>query len=279
MWIHLYGMWVAFSVAAAFIVYFLLRIRRALGQREAELEAARSLAARHDKLASLGTLAAGAAHELATPLGTIAVAAKELERELGKSGSAATAAMEDVQLIRRQVARCRAVLEQLGREAGESGGESLVETTSTALLASAQEGLCGAARLHIEIGDELRTLPLRLPLRSLAQALRALFKNALEASADSLPVRVELRRSGPQLEIAVHDRGAGIAPLLLQRIGEPFFTTKEPGSGMGLGVFLCRAVVESLGGELHYLSTVGSGTLATLRLPLGSVLSPTGPAR
>ena len=59
--IHLYGMWVAFSVAAAFIVYFLLRIRRALGQREAELEAARSLAARRDKLASLATLAAGAA--------------------------------------------------------------------------------------------------------------------------------------------------------------------------------------------------------------------------
>src|SRR6185312_12802900 len=77
--LHLRGMWVAFSVAAAFIVYFLLRVRRALGLRDAELESSRNLAARQQRLASLATLAAGAAHELATPLSTIAVVAKELE--------------------------------------------------------------------------------------------------------------------------------------------------------------------------------------------------------
>ena len=117
MGIHLYGMWVASSVASGFIVHFLLRIRRELAQREAELEAARSLAARRDKLASLATLAAGAAHELATPLATIAVAAKELERQLSQ-GRGDAAAIDDVQLIRAQVARCRGS----ARSAGARGG-------------------------------------------------------------------------------------------------------------------------------------------------------------
>ena len=84
--LHLRGMWVAFGVAAAFIVHFLLRVRRALALRDAELEASRNLAARQDRLASLATLAAGAAHELATPLSTIAVVAKELERQIARAG-------------------------------------------------------------------------------------------------------------------------------------------------------------------------------------------------
>jgi two-component system sensor histidine kinase RegB len=76
------GMWVALGVAAAFIVYFLWRITTALAEREAELTLARNLTARQEKLASLATMAAGAAHELSTPLSTVALVAKELERHL-----------------------------------------------------------------------------------------------------------------------------------------------------------------------------------------------------
>ena len=77
------GMWVALGVASAFVVHFLLRITGALAERERELTEARGLAARQERLASLATMAAGAAHELSTPLGTVALAAKELERALG----------------------------------------------------------------------------------------------------------------------------------------------------------------------------------------------------
>ena len=265
--IHLYGMWVASSVAAGFIVYFLLRIRRALAQREAELEAARSLAARRDKLASLATLAAGAAHELATPLATIAVAAKELERQL-RSGTGDAAALDDVQLIRGQVARCRGVLDQLGREAGDSMGESLVETTAQAVLEAAQEGLAGAAQVQLQVDPEVAQLRLRLPLRSLAQAMRALIKNALESSPPRALVAVTVRRARGALQLEVADHGAGMSAETLRRLGEPFFTTKAPGTGMGLGVFLCRAVFESLGGQLSFTSTLGQGTRATVTLPL-----------
>lgn len=272
--IHLYGMWVASSVAAGFIVYFLLRIRRALAQRETELEAARSLAARRDKLASLATLAAGAAHELATPLGTIAIAAKELERQLG-SGPGDAVALEDVRLIRGQVARCRSVLDQLGREAGDSVGESLVQSSALAVLGAAKEGLTGAAQVRVHIDEEVEQLPLRLPLRSLAQAVRALLKNALESSPPGATVEVTVRFARGALQIEVADRGSGMSAETLRRLGEPFFTTKAPGSGMGLGVFLCHAVFESLGGQLTFTSALGQGTRATATLPLdGTVALP-----
>ncbi len=268
--IHLYGMWVAFSVSAAFIVYFLLRIRRALAQRERELEAARSLAARKDKLASLATLAAGAAHELATPLGTIAVAAKELERQFcaDPAQSDLIDAIDDIRLIRVQVARCRGVLDQLAREAGSSTGESLVELTATRLLEAAQEGLPLFSAVQLRVAAEVEERPLRLPVRSLAQALRALLKNALEASPAEAAIEVAVRGDSRYLYIEVIDHGPGMSAEALSRVGEPFYTTKEPGRGMGLGVFLCRAVVESLRGQLLFCSVPGQGTRATVTLPM-----------
>src|SRR5450631_2103973 len=120
--LHLRGMWVAFGVASAFIVYFLLRVRRALGAREEELVASRSLAARQERLASLATLAAGAAHELATPLSTIAVVAKDLERAVVAAG-APTAAADDVRLMRDEVERCRRILGRMRVDAGDPAGE------------------------------------------------------------------------------------------------------------------------------------------------------------
>ena len=148
---HLEGMWAAFALAAGFIVYFVQRVTRALAAREAELVAARAAAARHEKLAALGTLAAGAAHELSTPLSTIAVAARELERQLGRTGAEA-ATLEDVQLIREQVARCRDILTQMTSDAGASQGESMVERAPAALVEEALEGLPGRERVRAEAG-------------------------------------------------------------------------------------------------------------------------------
>src|SRR6185369_6404393 len=99
---HLQGMWVAFAVGAAFIVYFLYRVTSALAGREAELVRMREHAARSERLASMATLAAGAAHELSTPLATIAVIARELERQLGSDPMS-----DDARAIRERVEHCR----------------------------------------------------------------------------------------------------------------------------------------------------------------------------
>jgi two-component system, sensor histidine kinase RegB len=314
------GMWVALGVASAFVVHFLLRITGALAAREAELAAARHLTARQERLASLATMAAGAAHELSTPLGTVALAAKELERALAGRAERARAAaprrsaplvairadagqptaasgaeghdgpgddldlrlIEDARLIREQVGRCRLILDQMAQGAGTIG-ESLAQLSVRDLIEEAALGTRAAPSLHRELAAPVAALTLEAPRRALASALRSLLTNAQDASSPAHAVVVRVRaepddaRAGasaaasaapPHVVISIIDRGTGMDAELLARIGEPFFTTKAPGRGMGLGMFLARAVIEGIGGTLQIYSELGKGTTMEVTLPL-----------
>jgi two-component system sensor histidine kinase RegB len=262
------GNWIAFALAASVTAYFTSRVQSALQARERELRETRDREARSEKLASLGTLAAGAAHELSTPLSTIAVVAKELERQIAK-GKPAAELVEDTQLIREQVARCREILSQMAAEAGHSLGELSERITAQALVERACQRLpVGHGPVAFAPPAALAALQLELPPNATAQALRGVIKNALDASPPDVSVEITLARVGRLLEIRVRDQGEGMAPEVHGRIGEPFFTTKEPGKGMGLGVFLARAVTDRNGGALHFTSAPGKGTTATMLLPV-----------
>lgn len=264
---HMQGMWFAFGVAAVFISYFVTRVRHGLSQREAELTRARQLASRGEKLASLATLATGAAHELSTPLSTIAVVAKELERALAMSQAPAQT-VSDAQLIRREVERCRDILQRMAADAGQSAREEFSHVSVQELVESALEGLPGRERVNIQLHAASLQPALRAQPQAMAQALRTLIKNALQASAPDTQVLVEASLGDERCELSVRDRGCGMGDDVLARAGEPFFTTKEPGEGMGLGLFLTRVVVERSGGHLALRSRVGEGTTAVLTLPV-----------
>lgn len=276
--LHLQGMWVAFGIAAAFIVYFVSRVTRDLSAREAELLRVRAVAGRNENLAALATLAAGAAHELATPLSTIAIAAKELEQSLERAvGTPADASgqhvqdatvLEDVRLIRSEVARCRAILQQLSVEAGQSAGEGAVRTRPEVIATLALEGLVEHARVDRAMGTSTGEPCLLLPEQAVALALRGLLKNALEASTGRVVMRVHAAESSHECVVEVIDQGSGMPESVVARVGEPFFTTKPPGQGMGLGVFVARALCEQVGGKLEIESTVGRGTTVRMRFPL-----------
>ncbi len=267
--LHLRGMWVAFGVASAFIVYFLLRVRRALAARDEELAASRSLAARQERLASLATLAAGAAHELATPLSTIAVVAKDLEREVVAVGAPAAAA-DDVRLMREEVERCRKILARMRVDAGDPAGEKFARVSVREILDDCLGE--GERAIDVTVDAAAAGAVTALPRHAFGQALRGLVDNARQASPPGAPVTLRVAADGGarRLVFEIADRGAGMPPDLLARVGEPFFTTKPAGRGMGLGIFLARAVVERLGGELSIRSTPGAGTTATLSLPVGA---------
>ena len=271
MQLHLEGMWVAFATAAGFIVYFVGRVRRALDLRERDLEAARDLHARQEKLAALGTLAAGAAHELSTPLGTVAVVAEEVRRALAAQGTSPEV-LEDLQLLRGQVARCRTILEQMGARSGDLRGEGLVELPlgSCAEAALGELDEPGQQRLQVVDGG-LRDARVKVGPRALQTAVVGLIRNALSASSG--PVQLRLLDAPGRVGLEVSDRGAGMPPEVLRRAGEPFFTTKRPGEGMGLGLFLARATAERFGGALELTSVQGEGTTARLWIPRA-----TGPA-
>lgn len=260
------GRFIAFVVAAAFISTFSLRMSEALRRRGEELDRARSDAEAAERLAALGTLAAGTAHELNTPLGTIAILAGELAAQL--EGDRRTEAEE----VRRQVRRCKEIISAMLAPRGGADLEEAKEFELAPVLAAAvrrwQEGRPGP-QPALAIDPSVLRARARLPVRAFEQAVANLLDNAAEATEgrQAREVRVTLTRSRDELKLSVADNGVGVPEPLLRRIGEPFFTTKEPGRGVGLGLYLARHVVERQGGELEVESTEGRGTRVTLIVP------------
>lgn len=260
--LHLQGMWCAFALVGGLIAYFVNRVTVALRQRDERLKRMELLALNQEKLASLTTLAAGAAHELGTPLGTIAVAAHELDRVVRSlpPSRRARAALDDTALIKREVERCSSILSQMSLRAGSVLGEMPAAVEIQALARRAAESARLPERITVEVtGDAQRVV---VPVKAVTQALCALLNNALDASEAGRAVVLRLGVVAHRLECRIIDRGAGMPPEVLHRIGEPFFTTKPPALGMGLGVFLARLVAERLGGGLRFESLVGEGTTA-----------------
>lgn len=107
-----------------------------------------------------------------------------------------------------------------------------------------------------------------LPKETTRQILSALVNNALDASSPGQPVELSARSRDERLSFTVQDRGQGMTAETLAHLGEPFFTTKEPGRGMGLGTFLARVFAENLHGSLEFESAAGEGTTAILELPI-----------
>ena len=265
--LHLRGMLVALAMAGAVIVYFIRRVTASRERLEAELRRAHERKERLNKVEAMATLAAGAAHELGTPLATIAVATRELEVHL-QSYSAPAAAVDDARLIGREVARCRRILDGMASASGGARGEEFARITVGQMLDAALAELPGAHRIHKDISKGVGERICRVPQQALSQALRALIQNAVNASPPGKPVRIEVCGSPGMVCIRIIDRGSGMTAEVLERVGEPLFTTKEPGSGMGLGVYLARRVLTWLNGSLDYKHTVGGGITTKVRVPL-----------
>ncbi|MEZ4267565.1 MAG: HAMP domain-containing sensor histidine kinase [Myxococcota bacterium] len=273
--LHLQGMWVAFVLSAALVAHFVGRLNRALRLRTRELVDVTELAARHQRLAAMTTLAAGAAHELATPIGTIALVSRELELDATRRAADADT-LADLRLIGTEAERCRAILDRMAAKTLGPSGELPVSTTLGETLQTLERSLPPelAARVRFEVTEP--DLGLAIPESGLLHALRSLIDNAADASEPDGQVRVTAgkvpdpkapARATSAIEFRVEDQGSGMSAELLARVGEPFFTTKDPGRGMGLGVFLARAFAERVSGDLRFDSAPGEGTRAVLSVP------------
>jgi len=266
--LHLQGMWWAFCVAAGLTAYFVVKLSKAIETRDAEIAAVRELAARNERLASLTTLAAGAAHELGTPLGTIAVASREIERALATLPPESTGALlEDARLIRSELQRCRRILDEMAARAGENAGEDPVRVRLGDLMAEGLAALSAERAARVDVVGHSASVEVLGPRQALGRAVGSLLKNALDASAPDQRVTLTAVAEAGRIRLVVKDAGPGIAPELLARLGEPFVSTKPPGAGMGLGLFLARTLAEGLGGRLVIESSPGRGTAAALELP------------
>ena len=268
---HLRVMWLALTLAGVLTTYFVTRLSRTIEQRDREIELVRERAARHERVAALTTLAAGAAHELGTPLATAMVAVGELERAMSRiSGAEFAGIAADVHLIRSELDRCRQILDGMAGQAGETIGERPAAVSAHDLIAEAVSGLQPNESQRVDVECESPSPLLIAPRQALRAAVVNLVRNALQACESPSRVSVRVTTQAQALRVSVCDSGTGMSPEVLARAGDPYFSTRPPGQGRGLGLFLARSLAERLGGRLLLDSVAGRGTTASLELPLSA---------
>jgi two-component system sensor histidine kinase RegB len=265
---HLFTMWTSGAAIAELAAHYIARARLTLAERQAMLDEARERAVRSEHLAALTTLAAGAAHELSTPLGTIAVAARELERQAERLAQTLTPVAplrDDARLIRAEVDRCQSVLDGMSGRASDGAPSLAAPLDPEQIVDAVRTRLPHDRRNRLQVEMTALDAP-TMAGAAIVQAISALIKNAFDASDTSAVVRLRLLRHGAMLRVEVQDYGTGMSADVLRRAGEPFYSTKDAGQGLGLGLFLTRALAEQAGGSLRF--EVGEGTTAVLEVPV-----------
>jgi two-component system sensor histidine kinase RegB len=259
---HLAGMWVTFALSALVIVAVVLRMTAALRARDRALAEAMQMRARDQALVSLGSLAAGAAHSLGTPLATMRL----LVDDLGTRETLPRDAREDIHLIGEQIEHCRQTLGVMTARAGQRRAEGGAVIGAEAWVAQVLAGW-QAQRPHaqsaLRVDDCAREMSL-MGDASLAQALETLLNNAADACPDI--VEVLLTRDSAQIRVEVGDRGPGMSAEMLHELGQR--PLDDDGKGLGIGLFIARSALERVGGRLEFDERPGGGTVARMLLPV-----------
>ena len=262
---HLAGMWLTFAVSAGVIVWYVVRMTAALRSRDQALSEARETRLRNERIVALGNLAAGAAHELGTPLGTMAIIAGELARDprLGDT------VRGDAELLLEQLAHCKRILGSLTLRAGSlraEGGEAMPADTWLQGIADRWRSL----RPHVPLTTRIdcgTPAPRLVADTTLEQAIHNLINNAADASPEA--IECEARIDDDALVVRVLDRGPGLPEGF--DASSSHAAASASGKGLGIGLLLAFGAVERCGGRIEFGPRTGGGTIATLTLPLDSL--------
>ncbi len=254
---HVLGMWLGFVISATVIAYFAVEMAAAVRLRDAQLNRIREETLRNERIVSLGTLAASAAHELGTPLSTMSVVIGEMRNDC-----IAPEQTENLVLLDDQVRNCKRILDTLISHAQETPALINVEQFLLAVLDEWQL-LRPTMQYHYAILSAQPAPPLRAD-PALRAALLNLLNNAADASAEGL--QIYLRWNTQNIVLEIQDQGAGLTAEAAARAGSAFFTTKQ--EGRGLGLFLANATLERLGGNVRLYNREGGGATTEVTLPI-----------
>lgn len=271
--LHLMGMWVNFLVAAVLIVLSVGRMARLVRARDRELGEMRETALRDQQIVQLGALAAGTAHELNTPLSTLAILVEEIDET--------TTDAVQRQRLRVMAEEIKKINERLNRIARGVGAERSARARQVSLRAFVNELLEDWRRVHPEVELEVSLDAPAQDTRIVAeatieQAIRNVLDNAARATLAQGATRVEVAVSTQAtcLDFKVSDRGAGLDPAVRDEIGLRVVSTED--RGLGIGLLLSRAALQRFGGQLDIQNRSTGGVVARIHLPLAELLADAG---
>src|SRR3954470_3904216 len=285
------GIWTALVMGIGFTSVYAWRIASESARMSAGLAATQLALSREHRLAALGALATAAAHELGTPLGTIAVVARELERSLPPGSTD----VEDVKLLRQQAERCRAIIARLANPE-----EALLGATARLPLGAFLDDIAAhhrgediAITVSVAMSND-SAVPQVWRAPELLHGLGNIIENAADFA--NATVAVSTRWDEQFLDISVADDGPGFAPEIFEALGEPYITSR-PGhralgetdmgpqgpldqhEGMGLGFFIAKILLEQTGGLVKAENPPGGGAMVSIRWPRGVIDGAQPPAQ
>ena len=259
--IHVMGMWLGFVISAVVVAYFVVQMAQAVRSRDEMLVRVREEILRNERIVALGTQAAGAAHEMGTPLSTMAVVIGELQHDLADTQPALR---DSLAILDEQVRGCKRILDKILANAQD--GSATLPRSAEELMAEVLDEwqlLRPTAQYHYR-SSGVQPAPLLNADVTLRAALMNLLNNAADASPQTLEIRADWDTASFTLEI--RDQGTGLSEEAAFKAGSAFFTTKS--EGRGLGLLLANATIERVGGTVRLLNREGGGATTVLTLPI-----------
>jgi two-component system sensor histidine kinase RegB len=276
--VYVAGIWAALVCGAGFFALYAWRIAKETRQMADALAATETALLNEQKISALDGLAAAAAHELGTPLGTISVVSKELLREVPEDSPL----YEDVKLLRSQADRCREILSRLTRSSGEADTLHARTPLTHLLKEVVQPSLATGIDISIQAGpagdngdDGAEPVAVRNP--GVIYGLGNLVENAVDFAAEQVVITANW--DAETVSVTIMDDGPGISAPVMDRLGEPYITSRpvigegaelsDENAGLGLGFFIAKTLLERSGARLDFRNRPApdSGAVVTVVWP------------
>ena len=274
--LHVSGMWLAFVLSTTLISWFVVKMSGSIRERDKDLSEIREQALRDEQLIALGTMAAGAAHELGTPLATMAIVSKEIQNDHIENQDL----QKSMRILRDQINQCKHTLTELLADAGQSRTEDASGQTVDLFLQDILEKwrlMRPTVKFTYVCNGDLPA-PSIINTQPLSQSILNLLNNAADASIETSIINsstgisveniiINSDWNKKELRLEILDFGKGLSEEALERAGQAFFTSKDE-HGFGIGLFLANANIERYGGSVHLTNYEKGGACTQVILPL-----------
>ena len=274
--LHVSGMWLAFVLSTTLISWFVVKMSGSIRERDKELSEIREQALRDEQLIALGTMAAGAAHELGTPLATMAIVSKEIQNDHIDNQDL----QKNMGILRDQITQCKHTLTELLADAGQSRTEDASGQAVDLFLQDILEKwrLMRPTVKFTYVCNGDFPAPSIINMQPLSQSILNLLNNAADASVETSIINsstgisveniiINSNWNKKELHLEILDFGKGLSEEALKRAGQAFFTSKDE-NGFGIGLFLANANIERYGGSVHLTNYEKGGACTQVILPL-----------